>query len=490
MIRILLLSIFILFPFFLPACISPEGGNSNEYYENKDSNIKALKDFHSAIPAGYYVALVGGNPSKVLESKYVQNLITLLKLNSNENARNVLFQLISFLYKINCIEVLYSLDPSASVTYIGGDLSVTDIIDFVRIARNNENEIVEISHNGNPYLKIDELNVYGILGCADGFMFAREDKIKQIIDFKTKDRKSVADTLDYISIYELVDTDGDIFAAYWGKFTIDTNTLLNTTTSSTDDEAWLSMANKLHRSIRNINAVGISAYFSESEKDVIRIRFDKAEIVEELQELLESNVVKLLNEWEKYLEVSLPNDVTKNMNKIGLTPHRIRKLAKEINIKVKDNILEIKGGHVIFTIAGITIPRLLNALDRARQATTVTNVVALGQMVDRYIMDNPRIGAPKASNIKELVKILKDSYYYINDSLLKDGWGWQIKYQVDMSYGSRHYSVISLGADGIKGPSVVPNMYGEYIVGRFDEDIIYSEGRLVQHPGGAQYNPR
>lgn len=50
---------------------------------------------------------------------------------------------------------------------------------------------------------------------------------------------------------------------------------------------------------------------------------------------------------------------------------------------------------IIGIIAAIAIPSLLNALDRARQTTTVENVKAMGQNVEQYIMDNNRVGAPK-----------------------------------------------------------------------------------------------
>lgn len=140
---------------------------------------------------------------------------------------------------------------------------------------------------------------------------------------------------------------------------------------------------------------------------------------------------------------------------------------------------------IIGIIAAIAIPSLLNALDRARQATTVSNVVQMGQGVDRYIQDHPKIGAPQCADVDALQTIFEETEINLNASMKRDGWGYDLDYAYDSSGLGRLFTVQSFGADGASGPAVTP-VDGEYIVKHFDEDIVYSSGRLVQHPEGAQ----
>jgi len=141
---------------------------------------------------------------------------------------------------------------------------------------------------------------------------------------------------------------------------------------------------------------------------------------------------------------------------------------------------------IIGIIAAIAIPSLLNALDRARQATTVTNVVGMGQGVDRYIQDHPKIGAPRDADIAALQTTFETNEINLNKGMTKDGWGYLLHYAYDSSGNGRHFTVQSYGSDGASGPAVTADANGEYIVKHFDEDIIYSDGRLVQRPEGAQ----
>jgi type II secretion system protein G len=137
---------------------------------------------------------------------------------------------------------------------------------------------------------------------------------------------------------------------------------------------------------------------------------------------------------------------------------------------------------IIGIIAAIAIPSLLNALDRARQTTTVENVQKLGQSVEIYIIDFNRIGAPGAADVDALNTILVETEINDNESMTLDGWGAQLIYEKDGGDGSRRYTVMSYGSDSAAGPD--PDTAG--VVVRFTEDIIFSNGRFTQQPRGRQ----
>jgi type II secretion system protein G len=141
---------------------------------------------------------------------------------------------------------------------------------------------------------------------------------------------------------------------------------------------------------------------------------------------------------------------------------------------------------IIGIIAAIAVPSLLNALDRARQATTVSNVTQLGQGVQKYIQDHPQQGAPQAGTVLELQTIFEDTEINLNKSMIKDGWGFELHYEFNAAGAGREYTVESWGSDGAVGPAVTPDANGMRIVSEFEQDIVWYSGRLVQHPEGAQ----
>lgn len=139
---------------------------------------------------------------------------------------------------------------------------------------------------------------------------------------------------------------------------------------------------------------------------------------------------------------------------------------------------------IIGIIAAIAIPSLLNALDRARQTTTVANLEKLGQSVEQYIMDHNRVGSPKTgdADINDLQAIFVATEINLNPGMLKDGWGEFFIYFYEAGLGNKGYSLTSYGSDAKSGPA--PATAG--IVKKFPEDIIYSAGRFIQKPEGAQ----
>lgn len=139
---------------------------------------------------------------------------------------------------------------------------------------------------------------------------------------------------------------------------------------------------------------------------------------------------------------------------------------------------------IIGIIAAIAIPSLLNALDRARQTTTVENLQKFGQSVEQYIMDNNKVGSPKTgdTNIEDLQTIFKETEINMNDSMIKDGWGSLFIYEFNATLGSKLYTLTSYGSDSAAGPA--PVTVG--VVKTFPEDIIWVNGHFSQRPEGSQ----
>jgi type II secretion system protein G len=141
---------------------------------------------------------------------------------------------------------------------------------------------------------------------------------------------------------------------------------------------------------------------------------------------------------------------------------------------------------IIGIIAAIAIPSLLNALDRARQTTTIENIKTLGQGVEQYIMDWNRVGCPKSANVTDLQNIFEVTEINLNKSAVKDGWGADIIYTGAAAMGARLYTLMSYGSDAQVGPAVG----ADGIITLFTQDPTWVSGRFTARPEGAQLSGR
>jgi general secretion pathway protein G len=129
---------------------------------------------------------------------------------------------------------------------------------------------------------------------------------------------------------------------------------------------------------------------------------------------------------------------------------------------------------IIGLVAGISIPNLLSALDRARQKRSMADIRAVSEAIEMYQTDHmfyPRYADVTAENLEHSLAIYVKRYNSF------DGWNHAFLYSSD---GER-YTLRSLGSDGqndsspVLGPTTT-----------FKADIIFSQGVFVQWPEGVQ----
>jgi hypothetical protein len=133
-------------------------------------------------------------------------------------------------------------------------------------------------------------------------------------------------------------------------------------------------------------------------------------------------------------------------------------------------------------------PAAADTTDRERQTATVENVMRLAICVEQYIMDNPAIGSPKIGdrNIADLQALLMAAGKSAEQAPIMDGWDRPFHYEFAAAPGGKDYTLTSYGADGAPGPA--PAVKG--LVRKFEEDIIFRDGRFIQRPEGAKVSPR
>ena len=129
---------------------------------------------------------------------------------------------------------------------------------------------------------------------------------------------------------------------------------------------------------------------------------------------------------------------------------------------------------IIGIIAALSIPNLKNAMDRAKQKATMTNMKTLGNALEMYAVDHNTY--PKGltdANAATVSGFL--SPLYVRTVPPADEW--DNPWHINTDASGTIYTIISYGRDGVLGPSTggpVTDM---------NCDIIYSNSSFYQWPG-------
>ena len=132
---------------------------------------------------------------------------------------------------------------------------------------------------------------------------------------------------------------------------------------------------------------------------------------------------------------------------------------------------------IIGIIAALAFPNLKNAMDRAKQKATMTNMRGIGNALELYSVDfntYPRglndAGAATLSNML--------SPNYMRTVPPADEWNGQ--WHVDTNASGSQYTITSYGRDGAPGT----NTGGP--TGNVDCDIVYTNSAFYQWPSSQQ----
>jgi general secretion pathway protein G len=144
---------------------------------------------------------------------------------------------------------------------------------------------------------------------------------------------------------------------------------------------------------------------------------------------------------------------------------------------------------IIGIIAGIAIPNLLIALQRARQRRTMVDMRNVAMAWEARNIDAGRYngagalpGIDQPIALSDLNTALAPTYIKVLP--LTDGWGYTFQAWSSQSWNapvaSQQYAVVSPGRDG---QFATTETLG--IVQNFDCDIIFSNGSFLSYPEGA-----
>ena len=128
---------------------------------------------------------------------------------------------------------------------------------------------------------------------------------------------------------------------------------------------------------------------------------------------------------------------------------------------------------IIGIVAAISVPSLMNAVDRGRQTSTLADLRVIGGALERYAIDHNVY--PTSTDLPALQGSLEPNY--IKKLPTADGWKNPFIVQIE----TRNYTVTSIGKDGVQQASPAGGATHS-----FADDVILVDGAFYQAPEGEQ----
>jgi general secretion pathway protein G len=130
---------------------------------------------------------------------------------------------------------------------------------------------------------------------------------------------------------------------------------------------------------------------------------------------------------------------------------------------------------IIGIVAAISVPNLLNAIHRARQKKTMSDMRSIAEGIEMYQQDHYFYPEFAETGLDSLASVLN---MYVKPFRATDGWNRTYRYAAEGSY----YTLTSYGSDGQPDGS-----FANGPTRNFRSDILYSTGVFVQWPEGIQH---
>ncbi len=131
---------------------------------------------------------------------------------------------------------------------------------------------------------------------------------------------------------------------------------------------------------------------------------------------------------------------------------------------------------VIGLIVAIAIPNLLNALNRSRQARTVSDMRTLSNGLGIYQQDYAQY--PEAASLSDFSAIAPDLVPFIGENIpTLDAWQFPLEYKSD----GQSYTLVSYGLN-----KAADQPWQSGLTSLFEADIVVLDGAFFQIPEGAQ----
>ena len=441
-------------------------------------------------PEGDFNMIVGAAPARIFTSELFKEAVD--EIDAFKDGYEKLEETASDagieLEELLSVVVLSAINGKGGIAYLRGSKPIDpeDYVDYME-ETNMLIEYKEEETDGQTYWVHEQAGA--VTEIAGGMaLFSNEDLLEDALDAMKKGKNKLSASKEFNESLRLVDLNADAYMLIWDGIEIKASDVEPVLRMVVDDEDAVADAAE---AFEEIEAFSLYGYLRNGIELHVKIRFGDEDDAKALKDFYDEH-------GDDVIEKIVPQlgSFARAFN-IGIEPDDIEDILKEIEVEQRGNELEVSlrvedddvidllkkaykrgGGEEETVDSRYAEP----STEYERQLRTMEQIRILGQSVEMYIMDHPRIGPPRTADVEALANILIEVEIINDGNVVYDGWGNLLVYDYDESGETRSYTITSYGADGRPGPSVEP---GESAT-RFEHDISWSSGRFVQRSEGSR----
>ncbi len=440
-------------------------------------------------PEGDFNMIVGVAPARIFTSVLFKEAID--KIDAFKDGYEKLEETASDagieLEELLSVVVLSAINGKEGLAYLRGSKRIDpeDYVDYMEDT-NMLTKYEEEEADGQTYWVHEQMGAATEI--AGGLaLFSDEDLLEDTLDAMKKGKDKLSASKEFNESLPLVDLNADAYVLIWDGIEIKASDVEPVLGMIVDDEDAVADAAE---AFEGIEAFSLFGYLRNGIELHEKIRFGDEDDAKTLKDFYDEHGDDVIEKI-----VTQLGSFARAFN-IGIEQDDIEDILKEIKVEQRGNVLEIslrvedddvidllekankQGGDEEETIdSRYTGP----SIERDRQLRTIEHIRNLGQSIEMYIMDYPRIGPPRTADVEALANILIEVEIINDGNVVYDGWGNLLVYDYDESGETRSYTITSYGVDGRPGPPVEADESAT----RFEHDIIWSMGRFVQRPEGS-----
>lgn len=282
----------------------------------------------SVVPKGDFFQLEGSNPAAKYQSQFYQNLAE--EIESYEDAMEAtedrMEEMGIELNRATLVLNLSSTEAGESFEFYSGPFNEADLEDYFKDERGWE-KIDEEDYKGQRYFSIKREGADGAYMLTNGgVLIGSEDIIEDVIKVRTAGKRKLLDDKDYSGATSLVDFGSAEFMLQWDNMDSTSQFLKGLIRQVDDDEDVMD-------AIDDLRAVGISNYWGNDLRIVIKMKFKREKNAEILQELFEDDMDKIFKNFDQNMVRSLfgPDADTNDF----------RDLAERVDVSLNGTVLQM-----------------------------------------------------------------------------------------------------------------------------------------------------
>jgi hypothetical protein len=236
----------------------------------------------SLIPKGDYFSIGGTNPAQKYNSAMFKEYADEVKTaeDAMEDDEDKADDMGIELAQYNAVINFSSTDANENIAFHGGPFKEDDLSDYCEDELNWE-DMEEEEEEGRKYF-VGE-NDRGFILASGGALMGHKDAIEDIIDVMAKGDKKLIDDKDYKEAVSLVDFNATEFSLVWDNMNQQLPGIQNMVRQITQDDDIID-------AIGEIEAMGQCAYWGNTLRMVMKLRFDKDKDAETVEEFLNDDM--------------------------------------------------------------------------------------------------------------------------------------------------------------------------------------------------------